>query len=222
MQILRRIPKITTVILLILTLNAVHGKTVEGRVISVTDGDTLTMLLADKKKLKIRLTGIDAPEKRQSYGAKSKEHLASLVYQKIVKVEYSRVDRYQRTLGKVLMEGIDINLEQVLNGFAWHYKTYAKDQSVRDQNEYSKAEVKAKRNRRGLWQDERPQPPWEFRKGANRPSSPERKTDYAPIKLSRNGICHEPQTSYYERTIHFTPFKALEECLSAGGRTPHR
>lgn len=221
MPTLRKIAKVITVLSLTLTLCATHGKTIEGRVINVTDGDTLTILTADSKPLKVRLTGIDAPEKRQPYGDKSKEHLASLTHQKIVKVEYSGTDRYQRTLGKVFLEDIDINLEQILNGFAWHYKAYAKDQSIGDQNEYSGAEETARRNRRGLWQDERPQPPWEFRKGSSRSSSPERTTNYPPIKLSKNGICHEQHTSYYERTIYFTPFKTLEECISSGGRLPH-
>ena len=221
MQIPRNFSRITILAFFILSYSISYGETVEGRVISVTDGDTLTILTTDNTQMKIRLAGIDAPERRQSYGEKSKEHLASLIYQKIVSVEHSGIDKYQRTLGKIFFNELDINLEQISHGFAWHYRTYAKNQSIEDQNKYSKAEATARQGRKGLWQEEGPQPPWEYRRGNAKSSPPETKTDHRPVKLSKNGICHEPRTAYYERTLRFKPFATLTECISSGGRLPH-
>ena len=221
MQVLYQILKIAIITLSILAFSTSNGKTIEGKVISVADGDTLTILDIKNTQHKIRLVGIDAPERRQSYGDKSRAHLASLVDQKIVRVEYSGVDRYQRTLGKVFLADFDINLEQVSSGFAWHYKLYEKEQSTDDRNEYSKAEALARESRKGLWQEEVPLPPWEFRRAKTTKSSPSKKTtNQGPVKLSKNGICHKPSTSYYERTKHFTLFKTLEACISSGGRIP--
>ena len=98
--------------------------TIQGKVVKVTDGDTVTVLDADNKKHKVRLTGIDAPERRQAYGEKSKEHLRQLVLLKDVTVQSSGTDRYKRVLGKVLLNELDVNLEQIKQGVAWHYKHY--------------------------------------------------------------------------------------------------
>jgi endonuclease YncB( thermonuclease family) len=87
---------------------------------------------AKKVQHKIRLQGIDAPERRQAYGTKSKEHLSDLIAGKTVVVDYSKYDRYQRILGKVLLGGEDVNLEQVEAGMAWHYKKYQGEQSTSD------------------------------------------------------------------------------------------
>jgi len=89
--------------------------------VRVTDGDTIVILdAADKVQHKIRLTGIDAPERHQAFDTKSKEHLSDLVAGKSVVEDYSNFDRYQRNLGKVLVGGEDVNLEQVEAGLAWH------------------------------------------------------------------------------------------------------
>ena len=93
------------------------------------DGDTLVVLDAAKTQQKIRLQGIDAPERGQAFGTKSKEHLSDLVAGQVVVVEYHDLDRYQRILGKVLLDGEDINLEQVSSGMAWHYKKYQREQT---------------------------------------------------------------------------------------------
>jgi endonuclease YncB( thermonuclease family) len=104
--------------------------TIEGKVVKVADGDTVTVLDADNKKHKVRLTGIDAPEKRQAYGNESTESLRNLVFLKTVTVQSFGTDRYKRELGKVLLNGLDVNLEQVKRGFAWHYKHYQRDQPL--------------------------------------------------------------------------------------------
>jgi len=85
----------------------VTADTLQGRVVGIADGDTVTVLDAGQAQHKIRLMGIDAPEKKQAFGQRSKQHLSDLVFQKQVVVEYSKKDRYGRTLGKILIDGVD-------------------------------------------------------------------------------------------------------------------
>ncbi len=119
---------ITLGLLIGLSLTA-FGDTLTGKVGRVVDGDTLYVLDANYKQHKIRLAGIDAPEKKQAYGLASRKHLASIVADQQVTVEYQKRDRYGRIVGKVLLDGIDACLEQVKAGFAWHYKKYQHEQS---------------------------------------------------------------------------------------------
>jgi endonuclease YncB( thermonuclease family) len=135
-----------------------------GRVIKIADGDTLTVLDASKRQYRIRLTGIDAPEKKQAFGSASKQHLATLAFGKTVYVEWFRRDRYQRILGKVWVDGQDANLEQIRAGLAWHYKHYEKDQPPPDRIRYAQAEALARVRRVELWRDPSPMPPWDFRR----------------------------------------------------------
>lgn len=136
---------------------------VQGLVVGVSDGDTIAVLDDDKTQHKIRLAGIDAPEKGQAFGQRSKEHLSDLVYKKTVTVEGSKKDRYGRTVGKVLVNGVDANLEQVRADFAWHYKQYEREQSKADRVTYAQAEDEARAAKRGLWRDIEPMPPWDWR-----------------------------------------------------------
>ena len=112
-------------LVLLLAFRSAHAETLSGRVVRVTDGDTIVVLDADKVQRKIRLQGIDAPERRQAFGTKSKEHLSDLVAGKTVEVDYSKYDRYQRILGKVMVGGEDVNLEQVEDGMACHLSVKA-------------------------------------------------------------------------------------------------
>ena len=154
---------ITFLLICLLTLSA-PAETITGNVVRITDGDTLVVLDANKVQYKIRLVGIDAPEKKQAYGKKSKENLSDLVAGKFVIVEYDKLDRYKRVLGKILLNSKDMNLEQIKSGMAWHYKKYQKEQSQSDRMLYSEAEVDARNAKRGLWYDPSPIPPWEYRK----------------------------------------------------------
>ena len=135
----------------------------EGKVVSVTDGDTIVVLDTGNAQHKIRLTGIDAPERGQALGTKSKEYLSDSVAGKFVVMEYDKRDRYKRILGKVLLSDQDMNLEQVKAGFAWHYKKYQNEQSPSDRELYSQAEIEAREAKRGLWYDPEPVAPWEYR-----------------------------------------------------------
>ncbi len=107
-------------------LTAAEAATITGRVVGVSDGDTITVLDADRTQHKIRLAGIDAPESKQAFGSRSKQNLSDLVFGKDVAVEWDKRDRYQRTLGVVLVDGHDVNLEQVRAGMAWWYRQYAR------------------------------------------------------------------------------------------------
>ncbi len=136
-----------------------HAGTLEGVVVGVSDGDTLTVLLEDKRQAKIRLAQIDAPEKKQDFGQAAKQSLSDMAYKKQVSVEYKEEDRYGRVVGKVIVDGLDVNLEQVKKGMAWVYRQYADDQV------YFSAEDVAKNQSIGIWSQPEPTPPWEFRNG---------------------------------------------------------
>ena len=146
----------------------VQADTLLGKVINVADGDSITVLDATNTQHKVRLTGIDAPERRQAFGNVSKESLAEQVAGQSVAVEWDKVDRYGRKVGKVLLAGMDSNLVQIKRGLAWHYKQYEREQSLADRQSYAEAEVEARAAKLGLWRDAEPTPPWEFRrKGRN-------------------------------------------------------
>ena len=148
--------------LLLLTAQPAAADTLSGRVVSVANGDTLTVLDQDREQHTIRLSGIDAPEKPQAYGQRSKQSLSALAYGRSVSVEWWKRDRYGRIVGKVLEGGRDVNFEQVRRGMAWHYKYYQGEQDA-DRARYADAEIEARTARRGLWADHGPIPPWEWR-----------------------------------------------------------
>lgn len=139
------------------------SKLIAGLVVGVTDGDTITVLDDQRAQHTIRLAGIDAPEKAQAFGLRSKEHLSLLVFGRRVLVETEKQDRYGRTVGKVIINGLDASLAMVVAGMAWHYKKYESDQSITDRTLYSDAELVARRNRQGLWLDISPIEPWDYR-----------------------------------------------------------
>ncbi len=151
------------VCLLLALACTVHAETITGLVVGVADGDTITVLDADKVLHKIRLSGIDAPEKKQPFGNRSKESLSELAFDKTVNVETSKRDRYGRQIGKVLVNGQVVNLVQIERGMAWFYRQYQREQSPNDRRLYEAAEDAARADKRGLWRDADPVSPWEFR-----------------------------------------------------------
>ena len=148
---------------LVLFISLARAETLDGYVVAVSDGDTITVLDAKREQYKIRLAGIDAPEKAQAFGERSKQHLVELVFNKQVTVEWEKFDRYGRTIGKVLVNGTDANLEQIKAGMAWWYEKYRKEQSPDDQRSYRAAEQHARMQHTGLWRDKNPLPPWDWR-----------------------------------------------------------
>lgn len=144
--------------------SAPHAETITGRVVAIADGDTITVLDTSNQQHKIRLAGIDAPEKKQPFGERSKQHLSTLTFNKQVTVEWNKQDRYGRTVGKVMVNGVDANLEQIKAGMAWWYEKYRKEQALADQRLYREAEQMTREGRVGLWRDSQPVAPWEWRK----------------------------------------------------------
>lgn len=138
---------------------ALSANTIQGKVVRVSDGDTITILDSANVQSKIRLNRIDAPEKSQAYGNASKNHLSNLVAGKAVKVEWDKKDKYGRVLGDVSIDGVNVNLKMVQDGLAWHFKRFDNTPT------YAQAEEEARAKKIGLWKDPDPIPPWEFRKG---------------------------------------------------------
>ena len=134
-------------ILLLLTLLATYkaaDTNLRGKVVDVSDGDTITVLV-DRKPIKIRLDGIDAPESGQSFGNRSKQALSDMVFGKEVSIRKTGQDRHGRSLGFVSRDGIDINSNMIEEGWAWHYKKYNDDSTL------AYLERQARAANKGLW-----------------------------------------------------------------------
>ncbi|NCU31377.1 MAG: nuclease [Candidatus Moranbacteria bacterium] len=134
-----------------------------GKVVHVADGDTITVLNSDKEQIKVRLYGIDTPERKQAFGAKATNFTKKMAAGKMVEVEIKDTDRYGRTVGLVKIAGGRVlNEELVRSGFAWVYTKYCKIPSLCVP--WKALEESARKSRAGLWYDKNPVPPWEWRK----------------------------------------------------------
>jgi endonuclease YncB( thermonuclease family) len=152
------------VLFLFLLASHVGANEIAGLVVGVADGDTITVLDASNELHKIRLSGIDAPEKKQPFATISKQSLSNLVFNRAVIIHWQKRDSYGRIVGKVMLDDVDMNLEQIKAGMAWFYRQYQKQLSFEDQTAYATAEQEAKANKLGLWIDEAPIAPWHFRR----------------------------------------------------------
>ncbi|HVN43458.1 MAG TPA: thermonuclease family protein [Steroidobacteraceae bacterium] len=199
----------------------------EGRVIHVADGDTVTVLDPDHRQHRVRLFGIDAPEHDQPFGTRARQNLADLVLGKDVRVAWRKRDRYGRIVGQIWVaapdarcdsppascpKALDANLAQLTAGLAWHYKHYEREQSPQDRSRYASAEEEARARKIGLWADRDPVAPWDWRHGT---------AASVVKKSSRSGICHVPGSSGYSSVRYFTTYPTLEACLASGGRLPN-
>lgn len=128
-----------------------------GQVVGIMDGDTIDVLV-DRQPVRVRLAQIDAPEKRQAFGTRSRQALAELVFRQSVTVTDAGRDRYGRIIGTVYVRGMDVNAEMVREGMAWVYRQYARDHALYE------LERQAKASKRGLWADPEPVAPWEYRR----------------------------------------------------------
>ncbi|MBR0459136.1 MAG: thermonuclease family protein [Victivallales bacterium] len=165
---------IVCTILFCLILTA-FGDVLEGLVVKVSDGDTITVLDASKTQHRVRLNGIDAPESHQAFGRVSRHALSELVANRKVRVEYSKKDQYGRILGDVFVGTLAVNLEMVKRGMAWHYVHFAKDNM-----ELARAEAEARRQKLGLWVEPNPIPPWDFRRTKKQDSNNKPTSKVAP------------------------------------------
>ena len=138
------------------------GTVLTGEVVKIADGDTLTLLTAGKEQVKVRLTEIDTPERKQPYYQKAKKALADRLFRQVVQVEIVDWDRYGRAVGKISLDGEYINAWMVAQGHAWVYRKYSDDPKLLE------LEASARRQGIGLWalpEAERA-PPWEWRRPA--------------------------------------------------------
>jgi endonuclease YncB( thermonuclease family) len=153
---------------LLLAGSAYAGRTIEGMVKAVYDGDTVLLATREESRLKVRLYGIDAPETRkpdkagQPYGDVSRRTLMFKIMGRRVTAEIVDIDQYKRAVAVIRYAGRDINREMVADGMAWAYRQYLQGAY---ESEYIGAESLARSRRAGLWRDSNPQPPWEFRNG---------------------------------------------------------
>ena len=159
-------PHLSTACFLYLLLATVPAyAVVAARVISVHDGDTLTVLI-DHRSVRVRLTDIDAPELGQPFGTRSKQSLSDLCFGKSVALDVRSLDRYGRTLAQVTCAGTNANAEQVRRGYAWIFTRYARPDSP-----LHALQSEARAAHRGLWMDLSPTPPWDWRRNGRRPTA---------------------------------------------------
>ena len=194
------------------------------KVVKVTDGDTVHVLDQSKTRYKIRLGGIDAPERKQAFGRKSTQNLAKYVAGEYIEVEYDKRDRYGRIVGKLLKDGRDINLLQVKGGYAWHYKQYQNEQSAEDRTLYNSAEAEARKKKLGLW-SAKAIPPWEWRRKGSQETTKKGCNIKGNINSKGDRIYHVPGRSSYGPTrINEAKgerwFCSEKEARAAGWRAP--
>jgi endonuclease YncB( thermonuclease family) len=167
-------------VLLFLLAASVHAQTLTGRVVYVADGDTIAVRDDAYVRHRIRLAGIDAPELTQAFGGRSKQHLFRLLFGKAVSVSVAKRDDHGRIVGKVMVASpdacpdasdscpktLDAGLAQLTVGLAWWYRYFAAEQSEEDRYRYEFAEFEARARKAGLWVDDEPVQPWEWRRRA--------------------------------------------------------
>jgi len=151
---------------------SVQGQEIRGKVVKVQDGDTFTLLTSTNEQIKVRMYGIDAPEKKQPYGQASKKHLSDFIFGKTVCVVQKGKDKYKRYLGIAYLEnGENVNYRMVADGYAWHFTKYSDDT-------YQVAlEKNARNQKRGIWQEPAPVSPWDFRA-----MTKSKKSSLAPVR----------------------------------------
>ena len=145
----------TTLFIALIYLTA--ADTLTGKVVRIADGDTVTILVGGDQQVKIRLFGIDAPERGQDYSRRSRETLADLVFEKEVRVVVHDKDRYGRTVGDIYVGNTLVNEKMIKDGWAWDYARYSKSKH------YAELEREARESKRGLWAGKSPISPWDFR-----------------------------------------------------------
>ena len=174
---------------------------VEGKVLSVLDGDTIIVLDATvNRQHLVRLRGTDAPELAQAYGQQARQRLASLLADKSVKVEFKSTDRYGRLIGRVLLEDEDVALTQLSAGLTWYYTNYTNELSTEDKRLYTQAEQAARAARRGLWQEGAPVSPWDFRSSKGLTDEPVLEGEPARPVQSEAALLGNRRTKLYYST----------------------
>ena len=150
-------------VLLVVTTADAKASIFSGKVVRIIDGDTI-VILTTERRVRVRLAGIDTPEKNQPWGNAATREMRRLVAGRTVDVEWHKKDRWNRKIGIVYSEGQDVGLVMVERGFAWHFKRYANEQTHSNREAYAAAEASARHRKKGLWSDPEPIAPWEWRR----------------------------------------------------------
>jgi len=209
--------------------NVVHSFADElrGRVVSVADGDTVTVLDASHKQHRVRLNGIDAPETSQAFSQVAKTNLSTLVFGKDVVVSWQKTDQWGRLIGTVFVGATNTSLEQLRSGLAWYFSRYERDVPPDLRPVYAAAEAEARAAKRGLWRDAAPQAPWAFRAGEPAPSATTTRSALGATPASGNiignrnsRIYHLPGCRSYNAVAEHNRvyFKTETEAVAAGFR----
>ncbi len=195
--------------------NVVSASSFEGKVVGVSDGDTITVLTRDRQQIAVRVYGVDCPESSQAYGARAKQFTSHAVFKKHVTVQVQDVDRYGRAVGVVTTsDGTNLNRELLANGMAWLYTKYCTSSVCR---EWKSVEQKAKRSKIGLWRDPHAVPPWEYRKGQRVSSTPPpRAHNTIYTGNTRSGKFHSSRCKYYNSRRCTARFASRQEAIAAG------
>jgi len=213
--------RILLLVLLLATGCVQSAETLQGKVVSIADGDTFTLLDASNRQIKIRLAEIDTPEKGQPYSNRAKQALSGMVFQKQVSVVVQDTDRYGRTVGRAYVGQLDVTAELVRIGAAWVYRKYLKDESLLD------LEAEAREAQRGIWglSEVQQMPPWEWRRSGGIEGAPEGCLIKGNINSKGDKIYHAPGWSSYGATKINTAkgerwFCTEQEAIQAGWRAP--
>jgi micrococcal nuclease len=194
--------------------------TMTGKVIGIADGDTIT-ILTGKTQYKIRLYGIDTPEKAQAFGKAAKKHTSTLVAGKTVDVTTYDTDRYGRTVGVVVADGVNVNRSLISEGLAWQYRKYCKASFC---DNWLRLEEKSRTSRIGLWSDTGPVAPWQWRRGARNNSYSKRYTgryDAAAGEYhgnTKSHVYHSSSCRHYNCKNCNQTFDSIEIAKSSGYR----
>jgi len=215
-MITRRFACFAFLILSVLILNqALAADTITGKVVSIADGDTITVLDSSNTQHKIRIYGVDCPESHQDYGQKAKQFTSDLVFGKIVEVKVMDTDRYGRTVGIVNIGSKTLNEELVKNGMAWFYGQYCKASVCSQWKQYQEG---ARNTKIGLWSQANSIPPWDFRRGSSKASP-------SPTTTSSSGgyhgntssrIFHQQNCKVYDCKNCTAVFQNRDQAIGSG------
>ena len=209
----------TSITIILFLVAAAYSETViTGKVVGVSDGDTITVL-QDRTQYKIRLYGIDCPEFHQDFGTRAKQFTSDQVFKKTVRVVQKDMDRYGRVVGIVYAGDICLNEEIVRSGFAWMYQQYCKEPVCQ---EWKAIEAQVRESRIGLWSHPDPIPPWDYRRGV-RETSPKvtgssQSEDMVYHGNTSSMVFHQPSCKYYNCKNCTAVFKTKEEAVKMGYR----